>query len=161
MATSLSRFESGIRLTNFVSLLYTVPMNTKDIGSLSESIVMTALLKQGHRVSVPWGENSPYDLVLDDGKLQRVQVKTGKLENGSVLFRISSTYYDGVAKKPISHRYEKGTVDVFGVYCPQNDKVYIVPDSVIDSGAEVRLRVDPVKCENVRMKWAKDYELGR
>ena len=49
----------------------------KDVGDRTTLAVMLALRCLGYQVSVPFGENSRYDLVVDDGRrLQRVQCKT-------------------------------------------------------------------------------------
>jgi len=42
---------------------------------------------------VPFGENTRYDLVVDDGlRLGRVQCKSGQLVSGVVRFKTASTY---------------------------------------------------------------------
>ena len=52
--------------------------NTKDIGILSELKVITELVEMGFIVSQPYGDNAPYDFIVDTGdKVLKVQVKTG------------------------------------------------------------------------------------
>ena len=54
---------------------------------------MAALWDAGYAVSVPFGENTRYDLVIDDGqRLARVQCKTGRLRKGAIIFKTASTY---------------------------------------------------------------------
>jgi hypothetical protein len=50
-------------------------------------------------------------------------------------------------------------IDYFGVYCPENDKVYLVP--VEDTTQRLcSLRVTPAKNnQKKRVRWAKDYEV--
>jgi PD-(D/E)XK endonuclease len=49
----------------------------KDVGDKSTLAIMLALRERGYWVLVPFGENTRYDLVIDDGcALQRVQCKT-------------------------------------------------------------------------------------
>jgi hypothetical protein len=70
-------------LTNRVSFL----RDTKSIGDLSEMAVALALARTGYLVSRPVGENRRYDLIIDKGGvLSRVQVKTGRLRNGAIVF---------------------------------------------------------------------------
>ena len=65
----------------------------KDVGDRTQLCVMVALRELGYAVSVPFGENTRYDLVVDDGEtLQRVQCKTGRLRGGAVRFATCSTY---------------------------------------------------------------------
>lgn len=60
--------------------------NTKDIGILSELKVITELVEMGFIVSQPYGDNAPYDFIVDTGdKLLKVQVKTAiEQEDGSI-----------------------------------------------------------------------------
>ena len=52
----------------------------KAIGDRSTLAIMIALQSAGYTVLLPFGENTRYDLVIDDGaRLARVQCKTGRL----------------------------------------------------------------------------------
>jgi hypothetical protein len=58
----------------------------KDIGDRTTLAIMLALREHGFAVLVPFGENTRYDLVIDDGaKMANVQCKTGRLRKGAVL----------------------------------------------------------------------------
>jgi PD-(D/E)XK endonuclease len=62
-------------------------------GDRSTLAIMLAVYEAGYGLLVPFGENTRYDLVIDDGvRLARVQRKTGRLRNGSVLFNSCSSY---------------------------------------------------------------------
>ena len=100
-------------------------MNTKDKGDVTEAMVLAQLVKDGIPVLTPFGDNQRYDLVAETepGVFVRIQCKTGRLRDGVVSFSTcsSSLHRGGVAKS------YHGEADAFGVYCPDNDKVYIVP----------------------------------
>lgn len=68
--------------------------DTKKIGTISELMVMAALVRQGYRLLVPYGDSARYDVVIEaaDGSLSRVQIKTGRLRNGVVVFRACSSH---------------------------------------------------------------------
>jgi hypothetical protein len=106
---------------------------------------------------MPFGNNHRYDLVLDlEGKFVRVQCKTGRLRRGVVLFAARSVR---VNTKRVYFRDYQGDVDLFVVYCPDNDRVYAVPidDATSTAGA---LRVDPpANGQSKNIRWAADYEL--
>lgn len=106
---------------------------SKSKGQRSEGFILAALLKSGKTVLVPFGDNQRYDLVIDSGAkgFVRVQCKTGRLRGGAVVFNASSTH-DHRNKKTRDYR---GQADVFGVYCPDNDQIYIVP--VSDVGTRI------------------------
>lgn len=129
--------------------------NTKLIGDISESKVISALVEKGWTVSIPFGENSKYDLIADSGEeLFRVQVKTGRLSAGVIVF---NGYTSHAHRGGESEGY-RGKADLFGVYCPELDAVYLVPVEEVPEG-KVYLRVENSKKEDSRIRWAKDFEI--
>lgn len=51
--------------------------NSKDVCDETESKVLGEMVAAGYSVSIPFGDNDRYDLVIDDGcQLHRVQCKT-------------------------------------------------------------------------------------
>jgi PD-(D/E)XK endonuclease len=124
-------------------------------GNISESAALKAFSKAGFVVSVPFCNGAPYDLIVDTGKrLLKVQVKTGRLRQGCVLFpaqRINGHY--GTKR----HKYDEGEIDLFAVYCQENEAVYLVP--TLGALAEGRLRVSSTKNnQQQNVRWAKDFE---
>jgi hypothetical protein len=132
--------------------------DTKTIGDLSERIVALALERAGYLVAKPFGENSRYDLLIDDGKvISRVQVKTGRLRNGAIIFNTSSTHGH---RKGIPRKSYVGQVDFFGVYCAAQGSTYLVPigDTPRTCGS---LRVYPTKnAQHTNTRWAQQYLLA-
>jgi len=129
-------------------------MNTTDTGSQTEGVVLAALLRAGKRVLIPFGGGHRYDLAYDDGdgKLVRVQCKTAVYQQGCVLFRPHSLRRDQSA---MGYR---GHADLFGVFCPALNKVYLVPVEDVHE-REGRLRVDPPGNGQARnIRWAQQYE---
>ena len=123
-------------------------------GNLSEAKFLADALDKGYKVLIPFGDGSRYDLVLDTGeKLVKVQVKTGRLREGRVIFQTSSN------NKGYGRKSYHGEVDYLGVYCPQNDTSYLVPVSLTGS-SQMTLRLDPTKNnQSGKVKLAADYEL--
>jgi len=101
-------------------------MDTKDIGELSEATVLTKLKSLGFTVSTPFGDNARYDLIFDDeNHLYKVQVKTGKLkERGVVTFNTASNCHN--SEENYQKGYAEKDIDLFIVYCPQNEQIYAV-----------------------------------
>lgn len=132
-------------------------MNTKNIGDRSEAQVLAAFLRAGKVVLQPFGDNCRYDLVVDEnGIFERVQVKTGRVQDGLLRADICSSYaHRGRGKKDY-----RGDADLFAIYCPQLDKIYIVP--VADAGrATIHLRINPAKNgQKSNIRFAKDYEFN-
>jgi hypothetical protein len=147
-----------------VSRLPRVPgrRDTKAVGDRSELEVMGALIRNGYRIALPFGENHRYDLIADDGeRLYRVQVKTGRLRNGAISFSCSSTQRADRSKAAtwVSRPYT-GEIDVLAVYCPQTKEVYLVPESELVN-TRGHLRVDPtVNRQHKRIRWARRFRLA-
>ena len=133
-------------------------MNTKDIGDITEGIILAELLKSGFTVLLPFGDNNRYDLVVDlDGVFIRIQCKTARLQNGCVSFSNTSVYKGkkGIVKK----QYTKNEIDVIMVYSKHYDKIYVIPVGELNQN-EMRLRVEKELRKSSNIKWAKDYEFN-
>lgn len=79
----------------------------KEIGDRTTLAVMLALRTLGYSFSVPFGENTRYDLIVEaDGEIQRVQCKTGWLRKGAIEFPTSSSYYHYPNGKPRQRHYQ-------------------------------------------------------
>jgi len=133
----------------------------KAVGDLTCAIVLARLLAMFDAVLLPFGENQRYDLVAEkNGAFLRVQCKTGRLRNGVIKFPCCSINYEHpTPRKGFYARDYRGSADLFGVYCPENDAVYLVP--VYEVGRkEGCLRVDPTKNhQSERIRWAIDFEV--
>lgn len=123
---------------------------------------MLALREVGFAVLVPFGENTRYDLVIDDGvKLAKVQCKTGRLRKGAVIWSMCSNY--GHHSNPrLVHRDYQGQVDYFAVFCPETRGVYLIPMNDLPMRRQGNLRVVPSKNnQNKLIRDARLYEIGR
>ena len=115
-------------------------MSTATRGNTAEGAVLYALAKQGFDVLVPFGSGQPYDLVLGlpDGRFLRVQVKTAWPLGGCLLFNCRSSDH---GRGPVPY---EGLADVFGVYFPPTQAVYLVPVQAM-KGFRGRLRLEPAR----------------
>lgn len=134
----------------------------KDIGDRSTLAIVLALREAGYSVLMPFGENTRYDLVIErDGRLHRVQCKTGRLDDGVICFRTSSSYYHHPNPKTPSKHY-RGQVDYFAVFCPETAGVYLVPIEDLPMETHASLRVDlPRNNQRKRIRMAAGYEIAR
>jgi len=134
----------------------------KDVGDRSTLAIILALHARGFTVLLPFGENTRYDLVIDDSKkMARVQCKTGRLVDGSVIFRTSSSYVHH-AKPKVPTRTYLGEIDQFAVYCPKLGRVYLIPIEDVATKQYASLRVEqPRNGQLKRIRLASAYEIGR
>jgi len=131
--------------------------NSKSVGDITQSQVMAALLKRYKKVLMPFGDNFRYDLVVEEnGRFTRIQCKTGKLNRGAIVFSVASSQYHRGGKR----QDYRGQVDAFGVFCPDNEKVYIIPIDDLPLAREAKLRLTPPGNAQVKgIRWAARYEI--
>jgi len=104
-------------------------------------------------------ENTRADLVVDNGtNLSRVQRKTGRLRNGSVLFAPCSTYGHHPNPKVRRRTYD-GEIEEFAVFRPELGAVYLVPIADVRATSQALLRVTPPL--NGQWKRQRNYEIAR
>ncbi len=98
--------------------------NTKQTGDLSVARIVARLVELERVVSIPFGDNARYDLIVEiDDRLLRVQCKTGRLEGGAIVFPVSSS----AAHRGGGRRSYHGEVDAFAVHSPDTAQVLVVP----------------------------------
>lgn len=113
-----------------------------------------------YAVSLPFTDSERYDAILDDGEsLFRVQVKTGRLKDGTVRFNVSDSRPNRTENK--RKEYTKDEIDSFVVYCPKLDTIYWVPVEETLS-TEMWLRVEEASkfATESRINWAQNYQLS-
>ena len=133
------------------------------IGAVSQAKVLSALTVAGKVVLAPCVAVRPYDFVIEEGgRFLRVQCKTGRLFRGAVCFRPhrlrAAKRETGWQRRVTDYR---GEVDLFAVYCPDNDNVYLVPIEDVPGPAICTLRVRPARNNQIKgVRWAKEYLVG-
>ncbi|RTL07679.1 hypothetical protein EKK58_00605 [Candidatus Dependentiae bacterium] len=131
-------------------------MNSKCIGDISESAVLAALVAKGKTVLTPFGDKNRYDLVVEEeGHFRRLQVKTGRLRDGVIMFSTHSSTRQKGQRVETSY---VGQIEEFAVYCPETKEVYLVP--IDECGhTRVQLRVAEERLPNKLIKRANKYKL--
>ena len=127
------------------------------IGEITEQQVAVEFLKQGISISKPLVQSSRYDFIADiNGKLYKIQVKTGTFKEDSYLEFATSTSHTNT-KGTINLHYLPEEVDYFATIC--NNQCYLIPYEVCGSRAQ-RLRLKPTKNGQIKgIVFAKDYKL--
>lgn len=137
-------------------------LTTIEKGTQAEAIIMAHLAAAGYAVLIPFGV-ARYDLAIDpqDGTgIKTVQCKLGRLRNGTVRWKSSSSVSRFSGSNPgYKSIHYRGIVDYFGVWCPDTDKTYLVPPE--DAGLTMgQLRiVAPRNNQTKHVRWGWDYEL--
>lgn len=143
IANKVSRSEAVIKRwlkadnLECISTSKTRVQNTKIIGDKSEAVILAELIKREKVVLIPFGDKQRYDLAVEeDGRLIRIQVKTGRLVGDVIQFPTYTSTYSSYTPKGYV-----GEIDYFGVWCPDLNKSFLIPIDRIGTGG-CSLRVD-------------------
>jgi hypothetical protein len=132
-------------------------MSTATRGNTAEAAILSELVRCKFDVLVPFGGGQPYDLVvhMSGNSFLRVQCKTAWPSRGCLVFNCRTTDHGRGCLSYVGH------ADIFGVYFPPSEAVYLVPiDAVADT--EGRLRLKPARNnQRRRIRLAADYEIDR
>lgn len=125
--------------------------NTNRKGDIAELAVAKKFLELGYWVSYPFGDDAPYDLVVDmNGEFKRVQVKHLKPLNNTLRFMLHSD-----SGKPY-----KETTDLMVGYNPEDGKMYTIKPNDFDSNISVSLKLNkPKNNQNKGVNLAENYLL--
>jgi hypothetical protein len=134
-------------------------LNTKGKGDLAELKVASDLLRRGHRVAIPYGEDWDYDLVLCRGSsLERVQVKHSTSRAGVLVVKCGSHSLTNGRVRRVK-RYTSRTIDWIAVYDSTTDRCFYLPASELGEGRSMlHLRLHPaLNGQVVGIRKAEDY----
>lgn len=138
-------------------------INTKILGNTTEMECMLECMKLGIQVSIPFGEDSRYDFIMDyKGKLYRIQSKHCSeivdSSNQVVAVKFKTVRQSGSnATIHTRTKYTKDEIDYFST--SYNGKCYLVP--VEQCSNEKILRIIPPKNgQIVGISFLENYELS-
>ncbi len=100
----------------------TLEIDARIKGNISELKFLKDLVKNDIKTFTLYGDAQHYDLIIENNnKFSRIQIKTGTFnKDGSIVFSPFRTC------KGQFKSYE-GEIDYFGIFCPKNNKSYLVP----------------------------------
>ena len=134
-------------------------MKSKDIGNLTELQCITNLYALGCGVSIPFGDNQKYDLIIDyKNKLYKIQVKHARdviFDNKIVGFSINTRWQGHNSKGYIMHSYLKEDIDFFATYHKNN--LFLIPIEECTSGGKVIRYNIPKNNQLLKINFAPNY----
>jgi hypothetical protein len=128
-------------------------------GDLAEVMVAADVMRRGHQVALPYGEDWDYDLIVCRfGKLERVQVKYTESDGCVVTVRCQSHSLTN-GKIRATKRYTSSTIDWIAVFDATSARCYYVPAQELAGGrSTMSLRLAPaLNCQRQRIRPAADY----
>jgi len=149
-------FTAGLVLRHAGRALRQAPGNAlilpaKTIGAAGEQLFYSRALRRGFNVSVPIGDNSRYDCLIDTStKIHRIQIKTSSKPDGH-----SGRYGFSLMHGSVGHTYDGEDFDFFALVCLDVDVLYIVPIAELEgrTTAKVRRGVE-TRLEQYREAWS-------
>jgi len=101
--------------------------NTKQKGDEAELSVLLGLKKQGFTVSIPFGENAPYDLIAESttGKVHRIQIRWASWKDGVLHLSLR------IVSKNYTRTLDRTRIDAFIVWDGQD--AYVIPVSTTEN----------------------------
>lgn len=137
-------------------------LNTVTIGDIGEAQAIALFTKKQIPVSKPLTNNVRYDLIIEkDNKLYRVQVKTtANIKDGKMEFATKTTNYTKGTWS--TNHYSKNEVDLFFLYCLENDWCGLfIPDNE-DIPTTLFIRTMPPKNnQKVGIRLMEDYSFDK
>lgn len=120
--------------------------DSKRKGDLAELRVASDLIRQGHRVALPFGDDWDFDLVLSrDGGFERVQVKYARWDGEVVPVRCRSHSMTNGKVISVKH-YTAEMIDWLAVYDETTDQCFYIPASFLGRGRSlIHLRLTPAR----------------
>jgi hypothetical protein len=110
--------------------------NPKDTGDETEAKAIHELIACGYSVSIPFGDNDPYDLIVDDRELYRVQCKTAwRNKENTIRF---NTHSQTTANGAYHENTYQDEIDAFLVRHPGNETLYWID---IDEATEQKMEL--------------------
>jgi hypothetical protein len=138
-------------------------IDSKVLGNTTEMECMLECMKLGIQVSIPFGEDSRYDFVMDyRGKLYRIQSKhcTEVIDDSGQVVAIKFKTVRQSGSNATMHtrtKYTKDEIDYFST--SYNGKCYLVPVEYCSTIKLLRI-VAPKNCQTKGISFLKDYELS-
>lgn len=129
--------------------------NSSKIGNIGEAVAISEFIKLGFNVSIPFGDNCPYDLIVDYyGKLLKIQCKTCERIHGSVMeFSINRT--NGFTGKHTP--YSDNEIDYFFLYCVENGYMCLIPVDKMKATTQFTIRITKINnYKNLNINYAND-----
>ena len=119
-------------------------LNSNDKGAIAEQEIMCQAVRLGVPVLKPVAEHGRVDLAFDiAGRIWRIQCKWGALapEGDVIMARVGTSRC--TPNGYVRTTYSEQEVDLFGIYCGDLDRCFLVPIAVVNGKHYLHLRVTP------------------
>jgi prevent-host-death family protein len=128
-------------------------------GNVAELAIAAEAARLNLTVLKPLTEHEPYDLVLAiGGRFLRVQCKWASCKGEVICVRLKRARHSPT-RGYVVHTYRRDEVDLFGIYCGDLDRCYLVPIERVEGAQGLHLRLAEARNgQRAALHWASDYE---
>lgn len=118
----------------------------KHKGIIAEQAVSLEAIQRGWTVSIPIGNNAPYDLIIDTGsKLLKIQVKSAWYDSSKNNYMANTRMSKTNRKIYKQVHYCEGDFDFAIIYVPDTKDFYIIPITVFFKFQEFCTNTEPIR----------------
>lgn len=128
-------------------------MNTNKKGDIGLLKTMLELSEKSYFCFMPISDTTCVDLVIADEnmELRKIQTKYCSLTDGRLEI-CTSTVVNG-KKVPV----DLGKIDIWAIYCPNNNKIYYVKSADLVGKKTMKIRVDKPKVMSQQINMGYNY----
>lgn len=113
-------------------------ITTTDQGNIGLCKALYEYQKMGYTISLPISENQKYDLILDDGQLKKVQVKTTQYKSKYGTYNVNIKTCGGNKSNHKIHYFDCKNCDILFILTDSGD-VYSIPSDEVKSKSTLTL----------------------
>jgi PD-(D/E)XK endonuclease len=115
-------------------------------GAIAEAEIYAAAVRLGVPVLTPMSEHGRYDMAFEiAGQLLRVQCKWGALSSDRAVVIVHVGGSRCTPRGFVHSTYTEDEVDLFGVYCHDLDRCFLLPSATVAGMRDIRLRLTPTR----------------
>lgn len=131
-------------------------LTTKQRGNITEMECILAFMKAGYKISIPYGEDCRYDMIVDiNNKLYRIQCKTSHaLTNPEDGFKFKTKSVVITSHGAKESPYNESEIDYFATI--YEEKCYLIPVGESNHEKTLRFRY-PANGQKKGISLAEDY----
>lgn len=130
-------------------------------GAIAEAAIALAALKAGLIVYRPVAEGGRADLILGlaDGRLLKTQCKWAR-RKGDVI-AINTRTCRHTPNGYVRTTYSANEIDAVAAYCPEVERVYLIPIAEVEGVGYIHLRLAPARNnQRAGTRMAAQFDLG-
>jgi hypothetical protein len=132
-------------------------MEPQKKGDVAEASVLSEFVSMEVDVSIPFGDNGRYDLVVDhpENGLLKLQIKGSEQKDGRIRVNGTTVHTNSDGAK---HKQYDGEFDYYAVFSYETEEVYLIEEDEV--GTEMWIREEPIESKygaKSKSNLAEDY----